>query len=146
MGGEEGQGQGRVLTPQHNPKQQPGAPPAHDAHHSEPRSIHSHLCQYPRPAVSVTGFSAILRVQGGSGKSMVRMVTGMGLWGCSPVLASQTVRGGAKDRPGPSPSVLGQLRWAVGRVCERGGGVHPHPVLPRQVWMALHGGRMGWWG
>ena len=35
------------------------------------------------------------------------------------------------------------MRCVVGRVCEGGGGVHPHPVLPRQVWVVLHGGRMG---
>ena len=132
-----------MLTPQHNPKQQPGTPPAHGARHPRSRSIHSHLRQYSRPALSVGGLSAILRLRGGSGKGMVRDVDCMGLWGCSPVLAAQTVRGGAKDRPGPSPGVLEQLRWAVGRVCEGGGGVHPHPVLAGQVWVALHGGRMG---
>ena len=28
-------------------------------------------------------------------------------------------------------------------MCEGGGARHTHPVLPRQVWVVLHGGRMG---
>ena len=35
------------------------------------------------------------------------------------------------------------MRCVVVWMCEGGGGVHPHPVLPRQVWVVLHGGRMG---
>ena len=39
---------------------------------------------------------------------------GMGLCGSRPELAGQTVRGGGKSEPGPSPGVMGQLRWGVG--------------------------------
>ena len=45
-----------------NPKQQPGAPPAHGTHHPSPRSIHSHLCRYSWLALSVGGLSAALRL------------------------------------------------------------------------------------
>ena len=35
------------------------------------------------------------------------------------------------------------MRCVVVWMCEGGGGVHPHPVLAGQVWVILHGGRMG---
>ena len=60
-------------------------------------------------------------------------------------MVGQTERGGAKDGPGPSPGIMVQLRWAVVWVCEGGGALYTHPLLAGQVWVAWHGGRMGWW-
>ena len=44
------------------------APPPRGAHHRRPRSIRSHQRRYSRPAVSIGGLSATLRLQGGSRK------------------------------------------------------------------------------
>ena len=119
--------------------QQAGLPP-HDAHQPGPRSIHSHLCRYPRPVVPAGGLSAASRLQCGVGKGNMTNFGCMGLWWYRPAWVGQTAVGGAKGGPGPPPGVTGQLRWAVVRVCEGGGAQHPC----FGAWAGV-GGPAWWW-
>ena len=119
--------------------------PVHDARHPRPRSIQSHLHRHGRPVVSMGGLSAASHLGWWVRKRLVGYTCCMSLCRCRPVLVGQTVSNGANSGVGPPTGVMWQLRWARVWGCEGGGAPHTHPLVPAQVWVSWHRGKMKWW-